>query len=248
MPELINRDKFERALSEALATILEKAKRNLVNAVYREGFTQGNLANIPMDVMRDLKHDLERELQQQIPPVFIDTAREFAGLLSFALPESQLQEAAQSWMQSWLPKLVNGMLETTSTELRRIAATAPDVQLERRVLLGMLSVGALFSLARAITIARTTATEVNVAAENAVTDELKPTVKKLRKLWYTKLDERVCPECAPKHDTEIKDGGKEPPLHPNCRCEEYYEITYSDGTKVIVKASEMTGKPIEIVT
>lgn len=247
MPELINRDKFERELSERLATILEKAKRNLVNAVYREGFRQGDLANIPPDVMRDLQQDLSRELQQQVPPVFIDAARDFAGLLSFALDESKLQQAAQTWMQAWLPNLVNGMIDGTTTNLRQLAATAPDVSLDRRTLLGMLSIGTLFGLARAMTVARTTATEVNVAAENAVTEELKPTVKKIRKLWWTKEDERVCPSCFPKHDTEIKDGDDEPPLHPNCRCEEYYEIWYSDGTKILVKASEMSGKPIEIL-
>lgn len=247
MPELINRNKFEAALSEALARIFERAKRNLVNAVYREGFRQGDLANVPSDVMRDLQQDVSRELQQHVPEAFIDTARDFAGLLSFSLDEAQLQEAAQVWMQTWLPKLVSGMMETTSTELRRIAATAPDVPLERRVLLGMLSVAGLFGLARAITIARTTATEVNTAAENAVVSELEPTVKKVRRLWFCKLDERLCPECAPKHETEIKDGDEQPPLHPNCRCEQMYELTYTDGTKVLVKASEMSGKPIAVL-
>lgn len=247
MPELIQRDKFERALSEALGTILEKAKRNLVNAIYREGFRQGDLANVPPDVMRDLKQDLERELQQQVPPVFVDTAREFAGLLSFSLDETQLQQAATDWMQKWLPNLVNGMIEGTTANLRQLAATAPDVPLERRVLLGMLSVAGLFGLARAMTIARTTATEVNTAAENAVTTELEPTVKKITRLWYTKEDERVCPQCSPLHEKEIGDGGQQPPLHPNCRCEEMYRIEYSDGTKVLVKASEMSGKPIEVL-
>jgi hypothetical protein len=44
MPELINRAAFERDLTEALARILEKARRNLVNALYHEGFTQRELA------------------------------------------------------------------------------------------------------------------------------------------------------------------------------------------------------------
>lgn len=247
MPELINRDKFEDSLTEALSKILSKARRDLVNDLYHEGFTQGELANVPPDVMRELQDDLTRELQQQVPPVFIDVMQQFAGLLSYSIDESKMQEAAQTWTASFIPTLVSGMLQTTQTELRRIAASAPDVQLERRVLIGMLGATALFGLARAITIARTTATQVNTAAENAVTEDLKPTVKKIKKLWYTKLDERVCPQCSPKHDTEIKEGDDEPPLHPNCRCEEYYEIWYSDGTKVLVKASEMSGKPIRVL-
>jgi hypothetical protein len=248
MPELIDRDKFEKALSEALAKILAQARKNLVQALYHEGFTQGELANIPPDVMRDLEQDLKRELQQQIPPVFVEVATEYAGLLSFALDESRLQELAQTWASSFIPDLVSGMLTTTTTELQRIAQTAPDVELSRRILLGMLGTVALFGLARAITVARTTATEVNSAAEDAVNDELRQsdTVVSIREVIYTKRDERVCPICLPLHGQDVTDATGKPPFHPRCRCERKYEITYSDGTVVIVRSSEEAGSPISV--
>jgi hypothetical protein len=248
MPELINRAPFERDLTEALARILEKARRNLVNALYHEGFTQRELANIPLDVLQDLRADLLKELQQAIPPAFVDTARDYAGLLAYALDETQLQAAAQTWMAEFLPDLVNGMLDTTATELRRIAQTAPDVPLERRVLLGILGGVALFGVARAIAVARTTATHINSAAENAINEDLRqsPAVVEIEEIFYTKEDERVCPQCLPLHEKVLDENDERPPLHPNCRCERKYRITYSDGTVVIVRSSEEAGKPVQI--
>ena len=248
MPELLDRRKFEAALSERLSSILAKARRNLVSAIYHEGFTQGELANIPYDVMRDLQDDLTRELQQQIPPVFMDTAREYAGLLSYSLDEAKLQELSQTWAATFIPTLVTGMLDTTQTELRRIASTAPQVPLDKRMLIGLLGASVLFGLARAVSVARTTATEVNSASEDAINEELRqsPTVVSIEEIFYTKNDERVCPTCSPLHEKILEDSDKRPPLHPNCRCERKYRITYSDGRVVIVRSSEEAGNPISV--
>lgn len=39
--------------------------------------------------------------------------------------------------------------------------------------------------------------------------------------WQTAADERVCPECGPLHGMvwEAEQGGPQPPLHVNCRCQ-----------------------------
>lgn len=248
MPELLNRRAFERDLSEALAKVLSKARRDLVADLYHEGFRQGELGNVPPDVMTALQQDLTRELQQTIPATFVDTARDYAGLLSFALDEAQLQQAAQTWASKFIPDLVNGMLETTTTELRRIAATAPTVELSRRMLLGLLGSVALFGLARALTVARTTATDVNTAAEDAINDELRqsPTVVSIEEIHYTKRDEKVCPICRPMHGKVLDESDKRPPLHPRCRCERRYIIVYSNGTRIEVRASEERGNPVVV--
>lgn len=84
-----------------------------------------------------------------------------------------------------------------------------------------------FTPARAETIAVTEVTRATTAAEAAIAAVLVTMGAddggvELDPVWYTALDERVCPVCAPLHGTgraiwaRVTASG--PPAHPHCRC------------------------------
>jgi SPP1 gp7 family putative phage head morphogenesis protein len=80
---------------------------------------------------------------------------------------------------------------------------------------------------RAELIARTETTRaINQAARLVAQDQA--AVKRL--VFYTRLDERVCPLCSPLHgkkankDGVFPGGFTGPPIHPRCRCRLAYEV------------------------
>jgi len=247
MPDMLNRQQFERRLTERLSAVLNRARGDLVNALHHQGFTQGELANVPPVVLDNMRNNLMATLQEELELAYIETAQSFAGLLSFAIGADRLQKLADQWATETVPPLVNSLIETTRASLQDLARRAPSLPLDRRALLGLLGAATLFGLSRAISIARTAATQVNSAAEDAVTREVGTRGSRVVEKWYTKEDERVCPICRPLHEKARGDGWTEPPpAHPNCRCERKYEIIAPDGTVIEVRASEERGNPVTV--
>ena len=130
--------------------------------------------------------------------------------------EELLNQVALNWISTRsleLAKLLNG---TTKEQLRealiegfRNGESIPKIAKRIEEFYGKTY------KTRALMIARTeTITASNRGAEQAY-QELG--VKNLQ--WYTALDERVCPECAPLHGNIYPiNQGPRPAIHPQCRC------------------------------
>jgi hypothetical protein len=245
MPDLDRRQEFEDQLARGLARIWQTARSRLVTAVYREGYTLGQLANIPPDVLVEMQTELERLFRDRLDDVFVNAAQAYAGQLAYGIDEAELQQAAVTWANEYAPLLAQQMTTTTRAYLTDIARRAPDVPVNQRNLLFLL-IGASVSIAgiayqfrspfntgRAVSTAITEVTNAISAGERAVNDKLQTDGVRVDTLWYTQRDERVCPVCAPRHGTtQGTDWNTPPPAHPNCRCYLGYRLT--NGTQVTI--------------
>lgn len=229
MPDLPNRARFERELTEALSEALSKAQRTLARELWHEGMTQAELANAPQSVLRDVRNDVQRVLQEALPLAFIEAANNFASEMGYGLDEDALAEAAATWGTEYAATLARQLVERRQIRLREIAQRAPDVELERKDLLALLLLALSLGGVAAIAI-----TELSGAAsrgEEFVQKQLESQSIEVERVWYTQEDERVCPVCEPRHGRKEGNGWSlPPPAHPRCRCYLGYRITSADGT------------------
>lgn len=148
------------------------------------------------------RSDAQRVLSPVLAGTFADSAGQF--LVSHPVAGFDPTTMGQRWAAGFSGEL--------SAEM---AASTPG-----------LGAGA-FSAGRAETIAVTEVTRAATAAEAAIAAALVliPSEEgggEMLPVWYTSLDERVCPVCAPLHGTgesvwgPVSPGG--PPAHPHCRC------------------------------
>lgn len=134
-----------------------------------------------------------------------------------------------------LRKFAGQITETTTQEIRTLIAAGIEQGESFNALKDRIMAYAGFSDARAEMIARSevirgqTDAELTAWEETGIVTEI---------VWYTALDERVCPQCYPLHGKQVAlktaflttdemaslhipnyDGSiKGPPLHPQCRC------------------------------
>lgn len=246
MPDIENRREFEEQLTRGLTRVWQVARQRLVASVYREGYTLGQLAAIPPDVLAEMQTDLTRLFTDRLDDVFVEAAQAYAGQLAYGIDEAELQQTAQEWARNYAPLLAAQMTTTTRAYLTDIARRAPDVPVnERNLLLVLIGAGitvagvayrfrAPFNTQRAVSTAVTEVTNAISAGERAVNEKLQMNGVRVEPVWYTQLDERVCPVCAPRHGRLQGDGWtKEPPAHPNCRCYVGYRLTNNGQTTIV---------------
>lgn len=252
MPDIEKRREFEEQLTRGLSRIMASARARLVTAVYREGFTLGQLANIPPDVLDEFRQELERLFKDRLDDVFVEAAQVYAGQLAYGVDEDELQREAQAWADSYAPTLAQQMTTTTHTRIRDIVRRSPDVPISRRDLLLLLIGSAVtvagteivattrapFNINRAIATAVTEVTNAISKGEAAVNDKLTRNGVNITPIWYTEKDERVCIICRPRHGKAQGDGWQlPPPAHIQCRCELGYRHE-KDGFVVVVFKDE----------
>jgi hypothetical protein len=250
MPDIENRREFEEQLTRGLTRVWQTARQRLVASVYREGYTLGQLAAIPPDVLAEMQTDLTRLFTDRLDDVFVEAAQAYAGQLAYGIDEAELQQTAQEWARNYAPLLAAQMTTTTRAYLTDIARRAPDVPVnQRNLLLVLIGAGitvagvayrfrAPFNAQRAVSTAVTEVTNAISAGERAVNDKLQMDGVRTLPIWYTEKDEKVCPVCRPRHGKAQGDGWtKEPPAHPECRCELGYRLE-KDGIVTVVFRDE----------
>lgn len=232
MPNLPTRDEFERVLTEQLSKAMVTAQRQFARVLFREGLTYSSLRGIPPEEYEVLRRDLERILNEQLIEAYIQAARNFAGMLSFAIDEGRARELAETWAREYVPVLARNMITTTQNNLARIADRSPNLPLNRVLLLGIL--GSVLSASRSAQVAVTETSNAISNGEAGVVRELQNAGNTSALVWFTQLDERVCPVCAPRHGKIQGEGWQLlPPAHPNCRCYLGYRIVNGDSVTVI---------------
>lgn len=233
MPDLPNRDKFERELTEELSSAIASARRQLVDALWREGMTQADIANAPPQILRQLENDLQRTLQTALAEAYISAAQNFAQEIEFGLDPDAVQEQGLAWATEYARVIARQLIVTREAKLREIAQRAPDVQLRKRDLIALLLLA--LGLAGIAAIAITELSNATSEGEAYTQRELENNGVTVEVLWYTREDERVCPICRPLHAGVMgEDWNIPPPAHPRCRCFLGYRITSPDGSVRVV--------------
>jgi len=136
--------------------------------------------------------------------VYTEAGRQFIDQFAHGIDPNVTAANAKRWEIMFLPILAAEIASTT--EPGRIGAFSP----------ARAEMAAITEVTRAIS-----AAEFGIAGYLATVDD--PGLRKvLRSVWYTALDERVCPICEPLHGLGKEEWGKAfplgPPAHPRCRC------------------------------
>jgi len=143
-------------------------------------------------------------LSGKLAAVYAEAGSGFAAGLGAAVGPEVVDANARKWETAFLPVLVATIAATTDP-------LAPGS----------------FAPSRAEMIAATEVTRAITASEMAIAGYLTTVapelgIRPLKPIWYTAVDERVCPVCEPLHGLgqenwrlAAPDG---PPAHPNCRC------------------------------
>lgn len=139
----------------------------------------------------------------------------------------QVNAAAERWARQHSLRLARGLNRTTRALARqRIAIWFRSGQPMSALVDSLNEI--IAPRWRAEMIAQT---EVTRARNQASIEVAAQTPGIRRRIWYTRLDERVCPICAPLHGVPERRNGTfpggfdGPPAHPRCRCDSLaYEV------------------------
>ncbi len=140
-----------------------------------------------------------------------EAAAQLAELQGLVASPAEIQEKSQQWAENHGLALGAEVVQTTESGLLQGKSRAEMLSRDRASMI------AATEVTRAVTVGESLIL-VMLLAE---------TGKELIPVWYTEMDARVCPICAPLHGTgpptwrRIAEGG--PPAHPNCRCHLTYE-------------------------
>jgi HK97 family phage portal protein len=228
---------FAAALEELWTGQAQRAINNLKSALARKNWkaTAPNVLDKEKEVSATI--DLFTPLMTEVTEVEGAAALEYLGLL--ADEAFVLTPELRKFVEGNTKKFAGEITDVTSKKLRATIAAGLEkgesiTDLEKRILDSV-----SFSPARAENIARTETIRAQGKAELQVWKDSGVVVGKV---WYTALDERVCPYCEPMHGKTItlkdaffskgeeqigNDGTKlsldyeaveAPPLHPSCRC------------------------------
>jgi len=218
MPDLVNRDKYERKYARLLAKLLSAYGGHLLEALG----DPPDIANIPPDFFDNEAKEMLRVLGPFGEQVYLDAALELMKQNpGMGVDWALVNQRAVDWSRQYTFDLVQGITDTNRNLLQQsISAFFEQGQtrqeLEERLLRS-------FGPVRAEMIAVTETTRASVQGELAITEELRQQGIEMRPIWQTNNDDLVCPICGPKHNKEIKDGVY-PPAHPRCRCWVNHEI------------------------
>jgi hypothetical protein len=129
--------------------------------------------------------------------------------------------AALEWARTYTYDLVRGLTDTTrKTVAEATSAFLGTPGMDRADLEKMLAPA--FGNTRASAIAVTEVTRASSRAAIQTQTELAGLGLSMTRIWYTLLDERVCPVCGPLHGKTETEWAVQypagPPAHPGCRC------------------------------
>lgn len=232
MPDLDGRNTLELRIEAVLQKAFKEARKLLQDELYKEGLTTNDLASVSFATLDTIRQRLIEQLQPILYDGYIQAARSFANLMNYGIDENTLIQQSTAWAQSYSLSLVDTLMNTTQRQLARTAQQVDNLPVSRAGLRTLLL--SIFSLNRIDTIARTEITNAISAGEDVVSRELIAQGAIVEEIWFSQIDERVCPICAPRHGKIKGDGWQNaPPAHPRCRCYKGYRITIG-GNQVIL--------------
>lgn len=233
MPDIAERTKLEAALERGLNLAFINARREIREAVYFDGMTYNDLENIPLDTWDILRVAVMGVFIDVLGDAYREAATSFAGAVSFGLSDADLVEASGAWVRPYAARAAQALVTSSQRILGREAQRNDANEGVSRQAFDLLTRRVL-SASRASTNAVTEVTVAVSAGETFVTDRLRSLGAEVDEVWFTQIDERVCPICAPRHGAVKGDGWyNDPPAHPNCRCYKGYRIR-RNGVQVIL--------------
>lgn len=234
MPDLQNREAFERRLEKGLREALEHAEPEITAILYRDGMTARDLRVMPESVRQTIIAQLSPVLAGILDDVYVEASSNFASLLSFGIDLANVEQRAQAWANDYAPRLAEQMASTSVNLLQNFSAreaTPLTVGLLGALVRQALGLG---SRNRPEMVAITEVSNAISEGETATQDALSAEGAEVVRVWFTQLDERVCPVCAPRHGSIEGDmWTSAPPAHPRCRCYLGYRVR-NNGQQVIL--------------
>ena len=226
MPQFLDRDKYEADIQRELNRIHRQASRDLAQFFPRDLFGElvydenTFLSAQPNwnDFLDEIRKVYIRELKPIIGFTLAESAERMELDLAFSVADSVVQDYADNWAQRWVNELATDLTQTTRQQVDRyIREYMADPSGGITSLTDRLA--KIVSPSRADMIASTEITRSAYEGEAFIVRQLQNEGVKLEAVWFTALDERVCPVCAPRHNV-MKGKGWElpPPAHPRCRC------------------------------
>lgn len=211
MPDLPNRDDWERKLARLMGRFFQGRLSALIEALG----DPPNLNNVSQ-AWWDSLEDIEIELVDVLEAIYLDSAKMLLDTQRIGTNWALVNANAVRWAKQYGYDLVKGINATTRNNLQEIipgffeesGRTIGDL---RRTLSGT------FGPVRAEMIAITETTRAASQGQLWLEDELRREGIATYRVWQTNRDEMVCPICAPLHNKRIEDG-RLPPAHPRCRC------------------------------
>lgn len=206
MPDLRNRDAYERKLLAALRA----ASTEIYDIVLRELGYPPDASKITHELMERIRVRYGEAMTATLAEIFIEAARGMAEAgVPFDLDE--LEAAAAPWAAALVAERTRQMNVTTQNWLLRavgsgiIGAAAWQAAVAR-----------IFGGSRMQNIAITETTGAASSGERAVAEQVTRRGNALIPRWHTAEDDRVCPICKPRHGEVIR--SDYPPAHHGCRC------------------------------
>lgn len=211
MPELVNRDEYERKLLKALSS----ASAEVVLVVREALGYPPDASRVTPELMAQVNMVYGPVLTEQLEAVFVEAARGMAAV-NIPFDMDAIEDAATGWSTSYVPRRLAQMEETTRKRLLRIVTAALAAEWTRVML--DTRIGRVFGRARMENIAITETTFAQVAGEQEVARQIRDRDGSLLfPVHQTANDDRVCMICGPRNQEQIFDG-RFPPLHSGCRC------------------------------
>jgi hypothetical protein len=242
MPDLVSRSKFESRLADELVAVFQKYQLEIQALLSDFNVTLGDLQTLPASLYNRLQADLTLVVEDVLMQAYIEAFTSMDGFLADNSAGTSRRGAlfirndAQQWASFYAPQLAKNLAVTTKAELRKIAERSPALPISGFGLRDFIKPA--FSLGRAQMVSKTEVTNVIGVAEGRAVGTFEETIEVV-KVWYTKLDERVCIICEPRHGRPQGSNWElPPPAHPRCRCEIKYKVTYPDGKRIEVRSLE----------
>lgn len=213
MPELSDRDAFERAFIDALNSANAEARRVIQAALGNPP----NLDRLTDDVWQQIEAVMFEAMTPELEAVFLQAIQDMESEVSVSFDTEAVNENARQFARDYGFELVRGVNETSRQELQRLFESFFDEPVTNRALQEQLT--RLYGPVRAELIAITEVTRAAAEGERAVIEDLREQGVELVAVWQTLRDELVCPVCGPRHNKRQGDGWQLlPPAHPRCRC------------------------------
>lgn len=242
MPDLVSRGKFESRLADELVVVFAKYQLEIQRLLSSFDTKLGDLKKLPPEIYTRLLVELIPVIEGVLIEAYMEA---FVSMDGFLADNSQTtarrgalfaREDAQQWASFYAPKLAKQLSDVTAQRLREIADRSPLLPISG---LGIRNaIKPVFGIGRAMTISRTEITNAISVAEEKAVNSFVLDIEAVQ-IWYTKLDERVCIICRPRHARERGTNWEmPPPAHPRCRCELKWRVTYPDGRMIEVRSLE----------
>jgi len=226
MPQFLNRDEYEATIQRELNRIHKEARATLLDLfpanLYGEAvFDEATFDSVKPDwsaLYDAIKAQYRRELTPIIGFVFAESAENLELERAFAIADDIVTDSSENWARRWVQTLATDMTQTNQRQIDRYIA---EYRADPEVGIGWLRerLGRIVSPSRAEMVASTEITRANYEGEAFIANQLRNEGIDLVAVWFTAVDERVCPICGANHNKPRGEGWQlPPPAHPRCRC------------------------------